>query len=130
MKKRNDVNDSIKVQRIKTILELMGKGHFMFEIVDKLTKDWNCSSRNVYKYITKAKEVLKKDISERDKEDLINQFDILLQKAYEKGDYKLINSILANKGKFTVGEKSNVEHSGSISGININLIDGIKPPSE
>lgn len=106
-----DVNDSIKTKRVKRVLELMGRGLYMFEIVDILMKEWDCSRRNVYKYIEKSKEILKNSISQSDKDEFINQFDQLLQKAYEIKDYKLANAILANKGRFTIGEKVDVKHN-------------------
>lgn len=111
----------VKTQRVKRILDLMGRGMYSFEVVATLEKEWNCSQRNVYKYMNIVKKILAAEVS-KDANDLLNKFNNLYEEARKKGDIKTANAILGNITKITVGEKTQVEHSGSISGFDIKII--------
>lgn len=117
----NQATELVKTQRVKRILDMMGRGMYSYEIVATLEKEWNCSNRSVYKYMNIVKKILAKEVN-KDANDLLNKFNNLYEEARKRGDIKTANAILANMGKFTVGEKTNVEHSGSITGFDINII--------
>jgi hypothetical protein len=123
----NQKNELEKSQRVKRIMDMMGQGMYMYEIIPILSKEWNCSDRSVYKYMSKVKEILSKSIS-KDVDELLNKFNTLYSLALKRGDIKTANSILQNIGKFTVGEKQSIEHSG---GLDINItINENKPTSD
>lgn len=123
-------NQIQKEKRIQRVIQLVGEGKFSHQIVTILSNEWKCSGRNVYKYITIVRDMVRKELNKQDIVDAAMRYDYLYQMAMDSKNYKLAAQIESYKNKLTIGEKTQVEHSGSISGININLIDGIKPPSE
>jgi hypothetical protein len=112
-------NELDKSKRIKQVMDMMGKGMYMHEIVSTLMNEWECSDRSVYKYITIVRKMISKEVN-KDVNDLLNKFNTLYSIAVKRGDIKTANQILQNIGKFSVGEKQNIEHSGELN-ININI---------
>ncbi len=122
---KNEVTEAIKLSRINRIIELMNAGLRMGEITFILVDEWKCHSRSVDKYIKFAKLELRKHYQSKGLDDLLANYDDLYKKAISQGDNKLAKSIIDSKGKFTVGEKSNVEHSGDL-GITVIKLNGPK----
>lgn len=117
----------VKNQRVKRILDMMGRGMYSFEIVSTLQDEWKCSQRSVYKYMNIVKKILAVQVS-KDADDLLNKFNNLYEEARKKGDIKTANAILGNITKITVGEKTQVEHSG-LTGIQIHIVGGTQSSS-
>jgi hypothetical protein len=113
-KKHGRATNSLRNERIKQVMDLIGKGLYSYEIADRLSKEWKCSERSVYNYIDIVKKIVSNEISKQDVNDLMLKFDHLHTLAMLNKDYKLANQILANKAKYSVGEKHNVD-------LNLNL---------
>lgn len=112
-------NELEKSRRVKQVMDMMGKGMYMHEIVSTLMNEWKCSDRSVYKYVAIVRSMIAKEVN-KDVNDLLNKFNTLYSLALKRDDIKTANQILQNIGKFSVGEKQNIEHSGELN-ININI---------
>lgn len=119
---KNQKNELIRIKRMNQILDMMGKGMYMHEIASTLSNEWNCSTRTVFTYAKKVREVISKEL-EKEAGHLLNKFYTLYREAMKVGDIKTANQILANIGKFSIGET--VNHKGF--DIKVEIIDANKP---
>jgi hypothetical protein len=112
--KKGRASNTLKNERIKEVMDLIGQGLYAYEIASKLCTEWECSERSIYKYINIVKKIVSNEVSNQDVNDLMLKFDHLHSLAMKNKDYRLANQILANKAKYSVGEKHNVD-------LNLNL---------
>jgi len=112
--KKGRASNALKNERIKQVMDLIGQGLYAYEISSKLSQEWECSERSIYKYIDIVKKIISNEVSNQDVNDLMLKFDHLHSLAMKNKDYRLANQILANKAKYSVGEKHNVD-------LNVNL---------
>jgi hypothetical protein len=103
-----------KEGRIRQVMDMIGRGIYTSDIVSTLSKEWECNTRAVYKYIEIVKKIVSKEISEQDVNTMLGRLDYLYQMAHKRGDLKLAAHIEISKAKLTIGEKQKVEHSGEI----------------
>jgi len=99
-----------KEQRIRQVMDMIGRGVYTSDIVSTLTKEWGCNPRAVYKYIEIVKKIVSREISSQDVDTMISRLDYLYQQAIMRGDFKLAAHIEISKGKMTIGEKKEVTH--------------------
>ena len=111
-----------KEQRIRQVMDMIGRGVYTSDIVSTLTKEWGCNPRAVYKYIEIVKKIVSREISSQDVDTMISRLDYLYQQAIMRGDLKLAAHIEISKGKMTIGEKKEVNHNGLPQSMTINII--------
>lgn len=112
-----------KEERIRQVMDMIGRGIYTSDIVSTLSKDWKCNGRAVYKYIEIVKKIVSKEISGQDVDTMISRLDYLYQLAIKRGDLKLAAHIEISKGKLTVGEKQSItitDFKSKFPGIDIN----------
>lgn len=97
-----------KEQRVRQVMDMIGRGIYTSDIVSTLAKEWQCNNRAVYKYIEIVKKIVSKEISSQDVDTMISKLDYLYQLAVSRGDLKLAAHIEISKGKLTIGEKQEV----------------------
>lgn len=109
-----------KEQRIRQVMDMIGRGMYTSDIVSTLSKEWECNPRAVYKYIEKVKGIISNEISQQDVDTMLARLDYLYQLAHKRGDLKLATHIAISIAKMTVGEKQNheIEFKSKFPGIN------------
>lgn len=90
---------SVKIQRLREIRSLLILGRPRHEIVYELSNKWNCSERNVDKYINACKQLIQKAFDEETISDLKEKYDYLFEEALKDGDNMLAKQIVDSKQK-------------------------------
>lgn len=105
-------------------------GRYRWEIISELSKEWNCTTKNVDKYISASKKVMSSHFSKETVEDILSKYNYLYQIAIEKGDARTANRILDSIAKVSGKYIEKVEHVGDINFNVIKLKEMIRDDSE
>ena len=85
MASKSPATKAVKAQRIDKIIELLQSGKYRWEIVNELTNEWNCTERNVEKYMTAAYKLLKINYDKDILENILTKYDSIYKKAIVTG---------------------------------------------
>lgn len=95
-------------------------------ILDFLQNDLGYGMTQSYEYIKWAKEVIKdryKATNDAAVEEAIFQYENMIEKAYNSGNYKLWNELKKELNKITgINAPEKIELSGELKSININIV--------
>lgn len=105
----------VKEQRVKQVMALLVVGRYRWEIVQELSKEWNCSEANVDQYIADAKKLSTDHFKKETIDDILSKYNYLYNNALRKGDGKLAKSVLDSIAKISGHYKDNIELSGSLN---------------
>lgn len=105
--------NAVKLQRIKEVMALLVTAHPRWEIVELLSKQWNCSERNVDHYINAVKQLIQKNFTEETIADMDSKYDFLYQEALRFNDRALAKQVIDSKAKLK-GISDKVEIRGTI----------------
>ncbi len=104
----------VKEQRIKQVMALLVVGKYRWEIVQDLSKEWECSEANVDQYIADAKELMSDHFSKETINDILSKYNYLYNDALRVGDKRQAKNVLDSIAKVAGYYKDKVELSGSI----------------
>lgn len=116
----------IKAKRIQEIIDMLTMGQYKWEIVTKLTKEWQCSERNVEKYMTAAYKLLAVHYDKNVLENILAKYDLLYKRALGRGNDQLAVRILdsISKVKGLYQQKLDITSGGEkITNITLQRID-------
>lgn len=105
----------VKEKRVKQVMALLVVGKYRWEIVQDLSKEWECSEANVDQYIADAKNLASEHFSKESINDILSKYNYLYNSALRKGDGKLAKSVLDSIAKISGHYKDNIELSGSLN---------------
>lgn len=95
-------------------------------ILDFLQKDLGYKTTQSYEYIKMAKEVIKERYNATNDaavEEAIFQYENMLERAYNSGNYKLWSELKKELNKITgINAPEKIELSGELKSININIV--------
>jgi len=125
MASKSPATKAVKAQRIDKIIELLQSGKYRWEIVNELTNEWNCTERNVEKYMTAAYKLLKINYDKDILENILTKYDSLYKKAIGQGDNKLAVRILDSISRINGLNKIDITTNGK--DMTPTIINIIKP---
>jgi hypothetical protein len=96
---KNNKNEVVKRDRVNKVIDLMKMGYPRYKIVDSLSQLWGCSHRQIDRYISIVKKMMRDSYDQQGVEDYLNQFDLLYEWALLNKDGKLAAHILEQKAK-------------------------------
>jgi len=85
--------------RINQVMSLLTIGKFRWEILAQLTKEWNCSERNVEKYMAACTKLLRNHYSKETADDILSKYNFLYNDALVRNDKKLAKNVLDSMAK-------------------------------
>jgi hypothetical protein len=95
-------------------------------ILDFLQKDLGYRTTQSYEYVKMAKEVIKERYNATNDaavEEAIFQYENMLERAYNSGNYKLWSELKKELNKITgINAPEKIELSGELKSININIV--------
>lgn len=94
--KKHKATNITKLNRIKQVMSMLVTGSQRWEIVDTLSREWNCSDRNVDIYINASKKLFQKHFDETTIAEMDAKYDYLFHAALS-GDKDYLPNILAAK---------------------------------
>jgi hypothetical protein len=115
-----------KEARIKRVMDLMTSGYMTFQIIDICKKEWNVTSnRAIERYITYVYNFLKLGLKDIDRERILVEYQGLITKYENMGDYKLAKEYRFQRDKIfgVVVNKTDVTSGGEKLGAVIVYID-------
>ena len=117
---------AIKAQRINQVVTMLQQGMYRWEIVNQLSKEWQCSERNVERYMEASYKLLSIHYDKDVLENILSKYDMLYKRSINSGDNKLavriLDSIAIVKGLKV--NKSDITSGGEkINPVNINFIN-------
>ena len=83
-----NANRATKEERIARITGLIADGLFTYQIVDICMKEWGVGRRQIENYLTLVYSFLRKNLGEKDKDRILQEYEYLIQK-HEKINPKL-----------------------------------------
>lgn len=104
-------------QRVIKVANMLIEGKSRISIVHYSSENWNIGERQVHKYITKARELIKAEIVknlEFDYAKATRRYEDLYQKAIDEKDYRLALSINKELTVLQGLNKIQIEHSGNV----------------
>jgi hypothetical protein len=104
----------IKDKRIKQVIEMLNNGKYRHEIVYDLSKEWNCSTRNVDKYLQASYKLLATNFDKNMLETLLSKYDFLYKRCLAKNDDKTATAILTQIAKITGVSNEKIEITGEL----------------
>lgn len=127
MGSKSQATKEIKAKRIQQIIDMLSSGKYKWEIVNELTNEWNCSERNVGKYLSAAYTLLSVHYDKNVLETILSKYDLLYKRAIGRGDDKLATRILdsISKVKGLYITKTDITSNGET--ISPTIINIIKP---
>jgi hypothetical protein len=87
MKER--ANKVTKQQRVERVLELIAMSYMTFQIVDICKKEWGVNRRSVERYLTICYRFLAKSLKDKDKDKIILEYDVLINKFEKLGNHRM-----------------------------------------
>lgn len=117
----------VKEQRIKQVMALLVVGKYRWEIVQDLSKEWECSEANVDQYIADAKKLMGEHFSQDTVDDILSKYNSLYTDALKWGDKKLAKSILDSIAKIRGYATQKVDVTTNGENINQTIINIISP---
>ena len=130
MGSKSQATKTIKALRIQMVIQMLQSGKYHYEIVNELSKLWECSDRNVARYITAAFKLIHDNYDTNAIENLLSKYDMLYQRALKMKDVKAATKILDSVAKLKGLYTKKVEVSGAIKIETIKLKEIIKPKNE
>lgn len=117
----------VKEQRTKQVMALLVVGKYRWEIVQDLSKEWECSEANVDQYISDAKKMMSDHFSQETVDDILSKYNYLYSDALRTGDKKLAKSILDSISKIGGHYKDKLDITTNGENINQTIINIINP---
>lgn len=106
-------NKKVRKERLEKVLELLNKGMYKSQILYNLSEEWDCSERNVERYITAAYKLIGNHWDTNVAEDLLAKYYHLYKKAEERNDIKNAKAILDSIAKIKdLGNKVDITSGG------------------
>ena len=126
-KNKNKSTNYEAAKRRDIIRELLVKAWSRGQIVEYCTKKWNCSERNIDKYLKSIKDEWQKDFDDSrntQRQELLERYRYIYRKALESGDLSLAAKVNKDEAKLLgleidkmeVDSKSDVQINISIEG--------------
>lgn len=91
---KSQATKQIKAERIDRIITMLQSGMYSWEIIGILSTEWNCSERNVYKYMTACYKLLSVHYSKEVVDNILAKYDFLYRRSIANKDDKLAVKIL------------------------------------
>lgn len=105
----------IKEMRIKQVMSMLVQGTYDAEIVSVLSKEWECSIRNVQMYLKVVREMMHDHFMNTTAEDIKAKHLYLYNWALTDNDKKEARANLEDLARLSGFNKDKVEHSGTIA---------------
>ena len=115
MNKRIKSTKVVKEQRVKQVTDLLNMGKYRWEIISILSKEWQCSERNVIKYVEAATKLITQHFSQENVDSILAKYNMLYNDAMEKGDKRFATKILDSISKLGTYNKQTIELTGELS---------------
>lgn len=123
----NTTNKLIKAKRIEQLMDLLTQGKHKWEITNQLTKEWDCSSRNVERYLTICYKLIAESYDKNTMDNIVAKYDFLYKRALERGDDRLalrvLDSISRVKGLYSETNTLNINIEQPLFNIEPKIIE-------
>ena|ERR1035437_6093582 len=125
MGSRSQATKVVKAARIQMVINMLQAGRYHYQIVNELSDSWQCSSRNVEKYITAAFKLIGDHYDKNAIESILSKYDLLYERSLKAKDYKGAAKILDSISKRKGLDVTRIDHTTNgkdLPGTTVNII--------